>query len=54
MDELLEKLAELEHEQWSFWIMYMEDNWSYKNLTRWLRQSKTPYAELSEEEKESD
>jgi len=54
MSELLERLAELEHEQWSHWIKYMFSNWSKPNAFRWIEQSKKSYEELTEEEKESD
>ena len=61
----LERLAELCHEQWSGWMEYMFSKcdgtalpgyrvipeWAEK---RWTRQLLTPYAELSEEEKDSD
>ena len=32
----------------------MIDNWSPESVERWERQVATPYAELSEREKESD
>ncbi|BAY12777.1 hypothetical protein [Calothrix sp. NIES-2098] len=49
-----EKLAELEHIQWSHWTAYMLDNLTPENIDRWRRQINTPYSELSEVEKESD
>jgi len=53
-NELLEKLAELEHRQWSHWIRYMFVNLNYANLTRWHSLSVTSYDGLTEKEKESD
>ena len=50
----LEKLAELEHIQWSAWTKYMLDNLTDENIKRWKRQIETPYAKLTEKEKESD
>ena len=59
-----EQLAELAHKQWSGWIYYMFGKskllpdgrliipkWA---VDRWTRQADTPYAELSEKEKDSD
>lgn len=64
MDDLREQLAALAHEQWSNWMTYMfslSDINKYGQATipaalvqRWKRQMETPYAELSEKEKESD
>lgn len=54
MDEIVEKLAAIEHDRWAAWHRYASVNWTPENLTRWDRQMKTPYAELSEHEKESD
>ncbi len=51
---MIERLAKLEHEQWAHWTRYMLDNLTDENIARWRRQIETPYAELSEEEKESD
>jgi hypothetical protein len=49
-----ERLAALEHNQWTHWTRYMLDNLTPENIERWRRQIATPYAELSEREKESD
>ena len=51
---LIERLAELEHEQWVHWTRYMLDNLTPENIERWKGQIETPYSELSEKEKESD
>lgn len=66
--ELVEALAALAHEQWSGWMNYVFATCTYKGHRsegfvlvlpteygdRWLRQTSTPYAELPENEKESD
>jgi len=60
-----EKLASLAHEMWSEWMKYLFSKCiqpTYNStliipasaVNRWSRQMKTPYSELSEEEKESD
>jgi hypothetical protein len=51
---IVEAVAELEHEQWIHWTRFMLSNLSYENILRWQKQTETPYAELSEKEKESD
>ena len=65
---LLEDLAELEHQQWAHWTKYMLDRLEqleseqdshdpYKVLHQkenWRRQIATPYSELTEKEKDSD
>jgi hypothetical protein len=55
---LLEKLAEVEHQQWSHWVQYEHSRNLYisrkQELAKWIRQSETPYDKLSETEKESD
>ena len=57
-DELLEKLAALEHEQWAHWIKYEHYrnlySWRMKQLKKWLTKAKIPYSKLTEEERESD
>ena len=54
MSNTFEKLAALEHEQWTHWTKHMLDNLTPENIERWRKQIDTPYEELSEEEKESD
>lgn len=64
---LREELAALCHEQWSGWMGYMAGRMGFcsdadesarlittDDYARWMRQRRTPYAELPEEEKESD
>ena len=50
----LEAVAAVEHDQWAHWTAYMLDNLSRENIVRWSLQIETPYAELTEAEKESD
>ncbi len=62
--ELLEKVARLCHMQWAGWMRYLfgKGDWNgvsecligAESAGRWYRQMRTPYAELSESEKESD
>ena len=69
LENRLEHYAHLEHERWSKWQEYMfecavvsgDDNLGIRTLAfptgqyeNWKRQIDTPYAELSEKEKESD
>jgi len=67
LDKLMEELASLEHERWSKWQKYMHSKCvEHENgkgefvclpadsFRRWERQINTPYAELTEAEKESD
>ena len=68
MENLLEELSELEHQQWAGWTKYMLDrleqlemeedaNDSHKvqrQQENWRRQIATPYSELTEKEKDSD
>lgn len=55
--EAVERLAEVEHEQWVSWassILRGERGISNERRARWARLLVTPYAELSETEKERD
>jgi ADP-ribose pyrophosphatase len=52
--KLIERLAELEHEQWSAWTRHFLNEGSPENIERWRRQLETPYSQLTEEEKEAD
>ena len=64
MDDLLEQLADAEHESWSRWMAYLfsvsrrNDDGSYTIppdlAAHWERQAAAPYAALTEREKESD
>ena|ERR1700682_91804 len=52
--ELIEILADIEHERWSGWMRWMFDNWTEDNIARWKMQMVTPYSDLPEYSKESD
>lgn len=54
MNPLREKLAALQHEQWSGWTTHMLDNLTPANIERWRRQCATAYEDLSPGEKDSD
>lgn len=61
---IVEDLAAIEHERWAHWQRYMHGKCipqpdgalliPAELVERWQRQSETPYAALSEREKESD
>jgi hypothetical protein len=64
INELMEKLASIEHERWADWQKYvfskcevlidgstMIPKWA---VEQWTRQIHTPYEQLNEKEKESD
>jgi hypothetical protein len=57
---MLEALAALEHDQWNNVLKYLQSKgldpkvFNPSDWARWMRQMQTPYAELSEKEKESD
>jgi len=63
-EELIEQLADKEHESWALWQQYLfskcEPNPDgsltipYSSVAHWQRQIDTPYAKLSEREKQSD
>ena len=52
-EELLEKLAELEHEQWVAWARAVAGEVSAQRRGRW-QAFFVPYAELTDEAKEED
>jgi len=64
MNDLRERLAELEHAQWAGWMQYLFENSIEVSdgnvvipaalVVRWKRQMNTPYVDLPENEKESD
>lgn len=64
LEGILECLAAIEHERWSYWQKYMHSKCTQGNdgsliipanlARRWTHQSVTSYADLSDEEKESD
>jgi hypothetical protein len=54
--EVIEKLAELEHEQWMKWakdILETEDI-TEERSKRWKKESFKPYKDLTEEQKDMD
>jgi hypothetical protein len=63
VSDLLEPLAAIEHERWSHWQRYMHSKCIPQDgallipaelVQRWERQLNTPYAGLTDKEKESD
>lgn len=62
--ELLDRLADAEHERWAHWQRYVHGQCEQRDdgaliipadlVARWEGQIATPYAALSETEKESD
>ena len=52
--ELVEKVADLEHQQWAHWTRYMLYNLTPENIDRWREQIETKYPDWSEAEKDSD
>ena len=56
-NQLLESLARAEHNQWCDWasrLLAQEKGISQERKDRWERLIKTPYEQLTDEEKESD
>ena len=63
-EELIEQLADKEHASWASWMKYLFSRCPMRSdgakiipfelVERWQRQIDTPYAELSEREKQSD
>lgn len=64
LEEIIDDLADIEHERWSHWQHYMHGKCERSQdgsltippdlVAQWERQIATPYQKLSEEEKESD
>jgi hypothetical protein len=64
VDDLLERLADAEHASWARWMLYLfEQSGRLADgsvvipadlAAHWWRQANTPYAGLTEREKESD
>ncbi|MEO5317779.1 hypothetical protein PV761_04200 [Arthrobacter sp. CC3] len=62
--QTVERLAAIEHERWAHWQQYVHDRCQRRDdgslvvpaelAARWQAQIETPYAELTEEERESD
>jgi hypothetical protein len=62
--ELIEQLADKEHESWARWMDYLFSRCPFTEkgdaiiprelVQHWKRQAATPYANLSESEKQSD
>jgi hypothetical protein len=63
-EELIEQLADKEHASWARWMEYLFSRCKghfdgsatipADLVERWLRQINTPYAQLSDQEKQSD
>jgi hypothetical protein len=63
-ERLMETVAALEHERWSHWQRYMHSTCRPSDdgsptvpaelVSNWSQQISSPYAELSEDEKEND
>lgn len=55
MDELREKLASIDHDQWMYWAknMMLSGEISEERKARWLK-FMVPYSELDEDVKEDD
>lgn len=63
-ERTVERLAAIEHERWAHWQRYAHDQCERRDdgslvipaelAARWEAQIETPYAELSEQEKDSD
>lgn len=63
-EQTVDRLAAIEHERWAHWQRYVHDQCVRQEdgslvipaelAARWEAQIETPYAELTEQEKESD
>lgn len=64
LEEIVEELASIEHERWAHWQQYLHGKGIRQPdgslllpselVSRWEDQIATPYADLSEDEKQSD
>lgn len=54
VEDLVDIVAEVEHEQWAHWAEHMLNNSTDENIARWRQQIETPYDQLTESEKEKD
>ncbi len=64
LDAAIDNLADIEHDRWSHWQKYMHQKGerqpdgslliSADLVAQWDRQIQTPFAELTDDEKESD
>lgn len=64
LDAAIDRLADIEHERWSHWQKYMHEKGVRQEdgsmvipadlVAQWDKQIETPFAELSEDEKDSD
>lgn len=64
LQTLIEQLAEKEHGSWSHWMQYLFTQCTVnadesvtipaRLVRRWTRQARTNYADLTEQEKQSD
>lgn len=62
--EMIEHLAEIEHERWAHWQSYLHQQGVLNDdgsltlpaelVSRWTRLINTPYPDLTQEERESD
>lgn len=63
-ESVVERLAAIEHERWAHWQKFVHDHCQRREdgslvipaelAARWQAQIETPYADLSEQEKDSD
>ncbi len=55
-NKIIEKLAELEHEQWMKWAkdILKTENITEERVKRWKEESFKPYKDLTEEQKDMD
>ncbi len=52
--ELIEQLAEMEHNRWAGWHRHAKKNWTPERVDRWDSLASTAYPHLSEDLKEKD